>query len=76
MQDGCFRSLSCAMRSAHRMPVASAYGMSVSGQSWLRTPFWPCRELNLSPMTGLRLMRVLTDACDGSRSRGWPISVT
>ena len=45
---------------AHRMPVAGAKGMSMSGQSCDSTPFCPCRLLNLSPTTGLRLKRSST----------------
>ena len=45
-----------------RIPVASAKGMSASGQGRERTPFWPWREENLSPTTGLRLIRKVTEA--------------
>ena len=32
----------------------SVKGMSILGQSIDKTPFWPCLEENLSPMTGRR----------------------
>lgn len=34
------------------IPV-SVKGISILGQSIDKTPFWPCRDENLSPMTGL-----------------------
>ena len=40
------------------MPV-SENGMSSHGHSRDMTPFWPWREANLSPGTGLRLKRSL-----------------
>lgn len=40
------------------MPEA-VKGMSICGHSTESTPFWPCREENLSPTTGLRLYRNL-----------------
>jgi hypothetical protein len=45
-----------------RIPLDSAKGMSASGHGRESTPFWPWREENLSPTTGLRLMRMVTEA--------------
>ena len=44
------------------IPEDSANGMSASGHGRESTPFWPWREENLSPTTGLRLMRRVTEA--------------
>ena len=35
----------------------SLNGMSMAGHFCEHTPFWPCREENLSPMTGERVIR-------------------
>ena len=35
----------------------SLNGMSTAGHFCEHTPFWPCREENLSPMTGERVIR-------------------
>ena len=45
-----------------RIPDDSAKGMSASGHGRESTPFWPWRDENLSPTTGLRLMRTVTEA--------------
>jgi hypothetical protein len=37
----------------------SLKGMSIIGNFCEQTPFWPCREENLSPMTGERGIRSL-----------------
>jgi len=39
------------------IPLVSLNGMSSGGQSMLITPFCPCLELNLSPITGGRFIR-------------------
>mmetsp|Transcript_7063 Transcript_7063/g.29142 ORF Transcript_7063/g.29142 Transcript_7063/m.29142 type:complete len:279 (+) Transcript_7063:535-1371(+) len=49
------------MRMSGRTPVRSQYGRSSSGHRNDSTPFWPCRDENLSPMIGLRLKRIVTD---------------
>jgi hypothetical protein len=39
----------------------SLKGMFSCGHSWDMTPFCPCLDANLSPITGLRLSRSLID---------------
>ena len=58
------------------MPVAGAKGMSMSGHSCDSTPFCPCRLLNLSPTTGLRLKRSSTLARCAPSCRPAPTSAT
>ena len=44
----------------------SEKGMSTMGHFWEQTPFWPWREENLSPMTGLRgILKLDVDALQG-----------
>jgi hypothetical protein len=39
----------------------SEKGMSTAGHFWEQTPFCPCLEENLSPMTGARVIRNFID---------------
>lgn len=45
------------MSRSGRMPVRAQNGMSTSGHCAPSTPFWPARDANLSPMTGVRARR-------------------
>jgi hypothetical protein len=48
--------------------------MSILGQSIDNTPFWPCLDENLSPMTGLRSNRNLTNTFSAVLLTSPPVS--
>mmetsp|Transcript_35730 Transcript_35730/g.81153 ORF Transcript_35730/g.81153 Transcript_35730/m.81153 type:complete len:225 (-) Transcript_35730:895-1569(-) len=52
----------CGLKSMSGVSPESVNGMSSAGQRRDRTPFWPWRDENLSPGTGLRLILSLMDA--------------
>lgn len=51
----------------------SEKGMSTAGHFCEQTPFWPCREENLSPITGDRVMRsVMCNFCSSESPASLP----
>ena len=51
----------CGLMMTSGVIPSSVKGMSVCGQSCANVPFCPCRDENLSPITGLRLYRSFSE---------------